>query len=102
MPRESMTMTVSLPPEMLRQGNDATKREHRTRSELVREALRTYFTVGRVFPTYTPTARERRTIGKGRAAIRSGQYYTLDEFQAYMGGQSQKPSAKKRRARTSS
>ena len=102
MPRDTMTMTVSLPPEMVRQVNDATKREHRTRSELVREALRTYFTVGRVFPTYTPTAGERRAIEKGRAAIRSGQYYTLDEFRAYLGGQSQKTRAKKRRARTSS
>jgi len=102
MPRETMTMTISLPPEMVRQVDDATKREHRTRSELVREALRTYFTVGRVFPTYTPTARERRAIEKGRAAIRRGEYYTLDEFRTYLGSQGQKARTKKRRARTSS
>jgi len=36
-------MSISLPPAMLRQFEEVRKRESRTRSELVREALRTYF-----------------------------------------------------------
>ncbi len=40
MARVAITCTVSLPPEMAKQVEEAMKREHRTRSELVREALR--------------------------------------------------------------
>lgn len=51
--RTRHTMTVSLPPAMIREVEAVRKAEHRTRSELIREALRTYFTMRR---TYTPTA----------------------------------------------
>ena len=34
--------------------------------------------------TYTPTARERRAIEKGREEIRRGEYLTLDEFFKYL------------------
>mgnify|MGYP001615646633 CR=1 FL=1 len=40
--RTRHTMTISLPPEMLREVEVVRKAEHRTRSELVREALRTW------------------------------------------------------------
>ncbi len=43
MPRTTETMTVSLPPAMMRQVDHVCESEHRTRSELVREALRVYF-----------------------------------------------------------
>ena len=72
--------TVSLPSAMLRQVDDVSKREHRTRSELVREALRVYFERSRALPVYTPTAAERRAMEKGRAEILRGNYYTLDEL----------------------
>src|SRR6266487_571377 len=77
--RTRATFTISLPPEMVRDMERVQKAEHRTRSELVREALRTYFTGGR---SYTPTAAELRAIKKGRAAIRSGAYSSLDELRA--------------------
>jgi metal-responsive CopG/Arc/MetJ family transcriptional regulator len=47
MSRTTATFTVSLPPEMMALLDDAMKREHRTRSELVREALRQYLIVHR-------------------------------------------------------
>jgi predicted transcriptional regulator len=76
------------------------KAEHRTRSELVREALRTYFMLaGRA---YTPTRAELHAIERGRAAIRRGSYFTLKEFRAYVGGESKKARAKKRPPRPSS
>ncbi len=89
-------MTVSLPPAMIKEVERVRKAEHRTRSELVREALRTYFTVQR---TYTPTPVELRAIEKGRAAIRQGRYFTLDEFRAHLGGPGTKAGAKKRPTR---
>lgn len=96
--RTSQTMTVSIPPEMIKEVERVRKREHRTRSELVREALRTYFTLSR---TYTPTPVELRAIEKGRAAIRQGRYFTLDEFRAHLGGSGPKARAEKRRTRAS-
>jgi metal-responsive CopG/Arc/MetJ family transcriptional regulator len=43
MARITATFSVSLPPEMAAQLGQVQKEEHRTRSELVREALRQYF-----------------------------------------------------------
>ena len=96
--RTTQTMTVSLPPEMIREVERVRRAEHRTRSELVREALRAYFTLS---TTYAPTAAERRAIEQGRAAIRGGQYYTLNEFRAHLGHPDPKTRAKKRPARAS-
>ena len=97
--RTRATMTVSIPPEMIDTVEKVRKAEHRTRSELVREALRTYFMLaGRA---YTPTRDELRAIEQGRAAIRRGNYFTLKEFRAYVGGESKKARAKKRPPRAS-
>jgi predicted transcriptional regulator len=96
--RTTRTMTVSLPPEMIRAVERVRRAEHRTRSELVREALRAYFTLS---ATCVPTVAERRAIEQGRAAIRRGQYYTLNEFRARLGHPDPKARAKKRPARAS-
>lgn len=40
--RTTKTLSVTLPPEMLTRAERMAKREHRTMSELVREALRQY------------------------------------------------------------
>ncbi len=71
------TINVSLPADMARRVDQASKREQRTRSELVREALRVYFA-----QSYTPTASEVRAMEKGRAEIRRGDYLTLDQLHA--------------------
>jgi metal-responsive CopG/Arc/MetJ family transcriptional regulator len=42
MARTTKTITISLPPEMIGQIDFLTKKEGRTRSELLREALRRY------------------------------------------------------------
>ena len=64
---------------MVRRVEKTMKREQRTRSELVREALRTYFSI-REFPEETPTAAELRAIRRGDAAIQRGDYITLDQL----------------------
>ncbi len=43
MSRTTKTITISLPPEMLAQVEEAMAEEGRTKSELLREALRRYF-----------------------------------------------------------
>ncbi|HQT82608.1 MAG: hypothetical protein B7W98_03120 [Parcubacteria group bacterium 20-58-5] len=42
MARVTVTFTISFPPEMAEELEEVMRREHRTRSELIREALRRY------------------------------------------------------------
>lgn len=77
--RSTMTITISLPPAMVKEVEKVRKVEHRTRSELVREALRTYFAR---FPVVPATAEERTAIARGRAEIARGDYVTLDQLDA--------------------
>jgi predicted transcriptional regulator len=69
----------------------ARKAEHRTRSELVREALRIYLSA-RLIPAELQTPAETRAYRRGMAAYRRGDYVTLEE---YLGGMDRRP----RRAR---
>ncbi|MBI3305481.1 ribbon-helix-helix protein, CopG family [Candidatus Parcubacteria bacterium] len=93
--RTHRTMTVSLPPEMVADIEKVRRTERRTRSELVREALRVYFDRIRTLPVYTPTRQELREIEKGRAEMRRGNYYTLDEFSRWLLGRPHKKSRAK-------
>lgn len=77
--RKRQIMTISIPPEMAKEVEETMRSEHRTRSELVREALRTYISIRR-FPEEAPTPAELRAIRRGEAAIRRGDYITLDEL----------------------
>jgi predicted transcriptional regulator len=77
--RTRKTFTISLPPEMAEQVERTMKAEHRTRSELFREALRTYVSI-REFPEETPTPAELRAIRRGRTAYQQGDYIKLDEL----------------------
>ena len=98
-------MTISLPPEMMKQVERVRKTEHRSRSEVMREALRLYFNpelAARIarLPVYTPTAAERRAIEKGRAEIARGEYLTIDELFHGLDRPRRKARAKGHRART--
>jgi predicted transcriptional regulator len=77
--RESTTFTISLPPAMAKEIERAMKAEHRTRSELVREALRAYLSA-RVIPVELPTPAEARAYRSGMAAYRRGDSVTLQEY----------------------
>lgn len=83
MPRTTTTVSISLDPAMAAEVEKARKAEHRTSSELWREAMRAYLRA-RTRPEYTPTAAEARAIERGRTAIRRGDYYTLDEFRTLL------------------
>lgn len=71
-------MTVSLPPDMVKEVEKVRKMEHRTRSELVREALRNYFL--RYLPAAEGSKAEVLAIQRGRAEFRRGKYVTLDQL----------------------
>lgn len=97
--RTRQTMTISLPPKMIKAVEAVRKAEHRTRSELVREALRVYFNRIQSLPVYTPTRRELREIEKGREEMRRGESLTLDELFRDLAGPRGKARAKGHRAR---
>ncbi|HEY7991178.1 MAG TPA: ribbon-helix-helix domain-containing protein [Stellaceae bacterium] len=70
MARITATFCISLPPEMAHEIEAACRSEHRTRSELVREALRAYLREAefRAYQTraarlYEPPAKPRRKRG---------------------------------------
>jgi predicted transcriptional regulator len=70
------TMTVSLPPAMIRRLEQVRKAERCTRSQLVHDALRTYLR----FPVVTASRAELRGIRLGRAEIRRGEYVNLEQL----------------------
>mgnify|MGYP003387871419 CR=1 FL=1 len=60
--RTTQTLSITLPPEMLARAVAMAKREHRTMSELVREALRQY--------ERQNWSAEMNTLGQAKAAER--------------------------------
>jgi len=71
-------LSISLPSEMVTLVDRAARVEHRTRSELVREALRAY--LGRKIPVVEASKEERAAINRGRREIERGQYVTLEQI----------------------
>jgi predicted transcriptional regulator len=76
--RTTDTLTFSLPPAMVKQMERVQREEHRTRSELLREAWRHYFESR--YGTYTPSKTELAAIRRGRAAIKRGEFVTLEQL----------------------
>jgi predicted transcriptional regulator len=91
--RTTDTMTISLPPAMVKELEKVRKAENRTRSELVREALRRYFE-GR-FPVVQPSTAELLALRRGRAAFRRGDYVSLDKMLHDLAPSSHRPGQKK-------
>ena len=85
-------MTVSLPPAMLCQFEEVRKKESRTRSELVREALRAYFESR--YPVDEPSAEELSALRRGRAAYNRGDAVSLKAFLHEVEGRHRRSSAK--------
>jgi metal-responsive CopG/Arc/MetJ family transcriptional regulator len=76
--RSTHTLTISLPPAMLAEVEKVRRAEHRTRSELIREALRAY--IDERYPNATPNRGERTAIAKGRKEIRRGRFVTYEQL----------------------
>ena len=83
----------------------ARKREHRTRSEFVREALRHYMRnsaeLRRIRQRITELAEEQATIeeveaiGNARRDFREGNFITIDQFRHALDHRSRRPRRKK-------
>ncbi len=76
--RTTDIMTISLPPAMVKQMEKVQRKEHRTRSELLREAWRQYFESR--YAVYAPTRIELTAIREGRAAFKRGEFVPLSRL----------------------
>lgn len=72
-------VTISLPEPMLRAADEAGAREHRSRSELIREALRWYLRLGQL-PVEHATPEDLAAIEAGRAERARGETLSLDDI----------------------
>ena len=90
--RTTRVISLSLSPELARTAERVAQLEGRTKSELFREALRTYLAARRIREDAASPA-ELRAIHRGRAAHARGDYVTLDRLLHEMG-------SPRRRART--
>jgi len=61
--RTTKTWTVSLPPKLVREAERTAREEHRTKSELVREALRLYLDERRWRKLQRKTALQAQALG---------------------------------------
>lgn len=61
--RTTKTWTVSLPPELVREAERRAREEHRTKSELVRQALRMYLEEQRWRKLQQKTALQAQALG---------------------------------------
>ncbi len=78
---------------MAEQGEAVRNAEHRTRSELVREALRSYFAAR--LPEVSVSARELAAIRRGRSEIQQGHFLTVDELRQALDSSRRKARRKK-------
>ena len=108
MSRISATFTVSVPPEMADELEYVRRKEHRTRSELVREALRRYMREAELrtlrdriarLPEDEPTADEVSAIQQGRREFGEGKFNNLNDLHE-LGNRRQRSSTKKSRPRS--
>ena len=81
----SKVISVSIPSEMLPDIDEAARREHRSRADIVREALRRYLASGRVIPVGDIEPDELAAIERGRAQIEQGEFVRLEDLQRELG-----------------
>ncbi len=76
------SVTISLPVEMLDELDRVRKREHRSRSDLIREALRQYVAGGPVrrIPIVDPEPGELDLLECGRRQTERGEFVLLKEL----------------------
>src|SRR6266542_1080462 len=107
--RTSATFSISLPPEMADELERVRRQEHRTRSELVREALRHYIRAAEArsvhqrigkLPEAEPTADEVAAIKEGSGELAEGKFVTFEQLRHELGRRRQQSRAKKSKPRS--
>jgi Arc/MetJ-type ribon-helix-helix transcriptional regulator len=110
MRRNLATISVSLPPKMADELERVRRKEHRTRSEFVREALRRYMQGAgerslnqRIaeLREEKPAAEEIASIKEGSEEIGEGKFVTFEQLRHELDCRRQRPRAKKSQARPS-
>jgi metal-responsive CopG/Arc/MetJ family transcriptional regulator len=83
----SKMISVSIPGEMLPMIDDAARRESRSRSGLIREALRRYLSTGRgrMIALDDAAPDEVEAIKRGRAQFERGEFVRLEDLQHELG-----------------
>ncbi|HXQ65101.1 MAG TPA: ribbon-helix-helix domain-containing protein [Alphaproteobacteria bacterium] len=104
MPRTTALLSVSLPPAMAEELDRVRRSEHRTRSELVREALRKYIREADMerararvaaFPEDTPHAEETAAIEAGKRELRAGMHRPFQQLRHELRASRRPPRRKK-------
>jgi metal-responsive CopG/Arc/MetJ family transcriptional regulator len=80
--RTAKSVTISLPTDMLEELDRVRKREQRTRSELLREAVSRYLASEpmRQIPIMDPEPGELEAIERGRVQTARGEYVLLEDL----------------------
>jgi metal-responsive CopG/Arc/MetJ family transcriptional regulator len=80
--RTAKTVSITLPPELLEKAQEAAHSEHRTMSELFREALRRYLAAGALAdPEWQSLLRRTRVAGRAQDIVGEADVERLsDEF----------------------
>ena len=86
--RNMKTVTISLPPQLVAELDRVREHEHRTRSEIVRDALRRYITVaerGRMIPVEDALPEEIEAMRRADEDYASGECVRLEDLQHELG-----------------
>jgi metal-responsive CopG/Arc/MetJ family transcriptional regulator len=82
------TLSISLPPQLVEELDRVRRREHRTRSEVLREALRRYITVAarrHAVPIEDALPEEIQAIRRAEEEYRRGECVRLEDLQHELG-----------------
>jgi len=84
--RATKTVTISLPPEMVDELDRVRRHEHRSRSEVMCEALRQYIAIAtRTLRVEAAQADETEAIRRGREEYERGETVSLEDLQHELG-----------------
>ena len=75
---EIKNVSITLPKAMLTLVDKASKKEHRTRSEFIREAIRSY--IGKSLRVVATSAEDARVLARGRTEYAQGKFVTLESI----------------------
>lgn len=80
-------ISVNLPEEILPQIDNAARKEHRSRSQLICDAVRQYLAAGggRMIPVDDALPDEAEAIARGRAAFERGEFVRLEDLERDLG-----------------
>ncbi len=86
--RSTKTVTISLPPQLVAELDRVREREHRTRSEIMREALRRYITAAerdRMIPVEDALPEEIEAMRRADEEFARGECVRLKDLQHELG-----------------